>query len=779
MKLKETLESYNANILKEILRHMHVEPKKRKADNVKLLQQKLPIRGRIHLEMTKLSDAEKMTLARVLFMGNEARSNRLKNQLLQDDLIKETPKGISNYVSYEGKHSYKGTPAFEDVIARLVKRGLIFSHTIANSNKTVLGWSPGRYIFIPNEILRHVNRDKLPTITSSSDFSPNFIRSGSVVNIQRDINNYIRFARRIGVVKLTTQGQLYKTALREVAEFASQPADLGSGKKETDNGYLFFLRRLLREGKLLKPSSGGLVAAKTTHAFWSMDSAERIEFTYKLWRDNTAWNGLRMLPSYYHGNDITGPAHPGLTKSRKAVLRYIAKSGTGWVSVPALIDNIQNKSYGFMFPEREYRSSSSYYYYNSSPSSGTSGTPYAYSNNPFGIGFEGIKDEEEGWDKVEAAYINHLIAGPLYWLGLVDLGYRGAPEENDLLGIKPIGGYRLTEYGVWLLGKGKKPKIDRQEGSGGIVLQPNFEILAMQPIPVDVLMTLDAFAHVKDSQQHVTTYELTRESVYRGQQGKWQVPEIIAFFKEHSKMPIPDNVRRTLEEWDALHTRITIRRHVRLGDTIDSGLADALSEKLSKTWKATDTIILSELPYQQFVNNVRKAGYLPLQTRRTNNSADNSIRIHDDGRIVYLHPVPSIFTSQSLAEISIIVEPQHSDGAHRQLVPSILKGYTKSGARFNELIGRLKRLSKEPLSKKLILNLKAWSNYYGDAKQDKLILIEFRDNKARDELCKDADLRDYLTAFKGNRPLAVVSEQHLDLVNARLKERGVKIDSGL
>ena len=778
MNLKETLEGYNANVLKEILRHMNVDPKTYKKDNVTRLTKELPKRGRIHLEMTKLSDAEKMAIARVLFMGNNARSKRLKNQLLQDNLIKETPKGRSSYVSYEGKASYKGTPAFEDLMAKLVKRGLVFSHTVVEGGKTVISWSPGRYIFIPKPILDHIPQEKLPSVEVINSFTPAFIRSGSVVDMQRDISSYVRFARRIGVVKLTTQGQLYKTALREVAEFSSQPTNIGSGKKETDNGYLFFLRRILREGQLLKYSPDGLVGADTKHKFWGMDSAERIQYTYKLWRDTTAWNGLRFLPSYYHGNDITTPAPRGLTKARKNVLKYIKQLGSGWVSTPALVDEIQNREYGFMFPTREFRSSG-YYYYSNYESRGTGNTPYAYSNNPFGMGFDDIKDEEDGWDKVEAAYINHIIAGPLYWLGLVDLGYRGAPDEADLLANKRIGGYRLTEYGEWLLAGGKKPKVDQQEGAGGIVLQPNFEILAMQPIPVDALMTLDAFARMKDSQQHVTTYEITRDSVYRGQQGKWPVPKILEFFKAQSKMPVPDNVRRTLEEWDALHNRVTIRRNVSLVNVADSAMTIALAEKLPKTRAASDTVLLTDLAYQQLVNAVRKEGYLPLQTRRTNKSANNSIHIYEDGRIKFLHHVPSIFAAQMLADISIEVDPAHANGAHRQLIPAMLKGFTNAGAHFNELLGLLKRLSKEPLSSQLVLNLKAWTHYYGDAKQAQLILIEFRDNKARDELCNDPDLREFLTPFKGNRPIAVISNEHAALVSERLKMRGINIKQGL
>ena len=52
-------------------------------------------------------------------------------------------------------------------------------------------------------------------------------------------------------------------------------------------------------------------------------------------------------------------------------------------------------------------------------------------------------------------------------------------------------------------------------------------------------------------------------------------------------------------------------------------------------------------------------------------------------------------------------------------------------------------------------------------------------SKARDELCNDPDLREYLTPFKGNRPIAVVSSEHATIVSERLKVRGINVKTGL
>jgi len=49
-----------------------------------------------------------------------------------------------------------------------------------------------------------------------------------------------------------------------------------------------------------------------------------------------------------------------------------------------------------------------------------------------------LQSEAEGWEQVEANLVRGLVAGPLVWLGLADLGWKGAAEG-------PATAFRLTQ----------------------------------------------------------------------------------------------------------------------------------------------------------------------------------------------------------------------------------------------------------------------------------------------------------------------------------------------
>lgn len=774
MTLKQILDGYHMDVLRIMLRHNAMGKAASKKQAVSKILRGIDKKARIAKAMKGLDSAELTAIARMLQANGQIRSRRLEQILLTDGVIKLpiTESRAGQPVRLEGNYTATGTPSFADLLAKLAVKGLVFSHGPTIENATTIKWIPGRTVTLPPTISRAIDKTLLPKLPDLRSIDPAFVRSGSVVNNQRDINNYVRTIRREGGVKLTTTRLVYKTALKKIAETITWPSDLGRGKSEGENGYLFFLRRLLMRQKMLVQTYENLSASDATHPFWGLDSAERIKSTYVTWRDTDVWNGPRILPSYTRGVELTAAAHDELIPARKIVLDHIAKLGTGWVSFISLINRIETQDYGFLFPERDQEPNSyGYYYYHQTK---YQRSPYSQANNPQYMVFdETIKDEADGWDRVEAAYIAHIIAGPLYWLGLVDLGYTGPAPANDLMGLAPFAGYRLTPHGEWLLGLGDKPQAEAEQG-GGIILQPNFEILAMSPIPVETLMTLDAFAQVKDSQQTVTTYELTRESVYRGQQGRWQVEDIKAFFAQHSKMPVPDNVRRTLDEWDALFNRVTIRRRVSLAEVASDDIAAKLAE-LEGLERVDASVLVAHKPQAQVAQAVRAAGYLPLQTREGDRTASKNVDINDDGLVTYAHPVPSIFAKQVLADISVEL-----NDTQRQILPSMVKAATHKGAYFAEFFGRIKRLSRTEVSPKLANNLKAWANYYGDAQQARVILTEFKDHDTLRELIADPELSAYITPLaKSNRPLAIIDPDNLDLVNELLNARGVNISQGI
>ena len=209
--------------------------------------------------------------------------------------------------------------------------------------------------------------------------------------------------------------------------------------------------------------------------------------------------------------------------------------------------------------------------------------------------FPGVYDAKQGWQKVETPFIRGLISGPLYWQGLIDLGW-----ATDRSG-EPTA-FRLTALGAWLLGLGPQPEI-RAEG-GRVIVQPNLHIVALDPVNDATLVTLDRFAE-RLSAERAVEYQLTRASMYRGQQQGWDVPRVKEFLRQQTNADLPGNVARTLDEWQTLHERIIIRPHVALAHGSPAALDTLLNDKATQS-------LISERPQPDVALAAGQSAIKPL-----------------------------------------------------------------------------------------------------------------------------------------------------------------------
>lgn len=776
MNLVEVLDSYNANTIKKMFAFLGKTPKTYKQDNVKYLAAFLPQPDRVRKELQKLDKAELVALTRLAEKNGRMSAARLESLLKSEpDLLKEAT--LSNDVYYQDgqRHAYpnvnpnyKGKPSFPDLIGRLTCKGLLFSEQPLDSSKSVLELVYGRFIFLPDYTLEQLKHITLPKLSNPAEIAPAHIVNGSSTLFVRDLSRYGRFLQDKQTLNLTTQNHLYKDDLKTIAAQMSFPVSLKSGVKETDNGHIYFLRRLLPKvglGQQRYPADS--ITAVPNAPLWQMDIPDRVQQAFLAWRDKGAWYELTQLHHYKRGSNIFNDAPKELVKARNTVLNQMKVLGGGWVTIHELIEDIKDNHYGFLFPNRHTNQRSSWYY-----TSYRETHPYVGGNNTYDITFDNIRSEKDGWDKVEVDFINHIIAGPLFWMGLVDLGYSKEPSAQDLKGNIHIDGYRLTEMGLWLLGMGQKPAVTSE--SGNLIIQPNFEILMMAPFADEALLTLDQFADVHKETKHVITYELTRLSVYRGQKQGWEVPRIAQWLDQNSSQPLPQNVQRTLDEWDALHNRIVIHTNTTLIETADSNTTAQIKEHVTNGRFPAPTITIAHATGKKIATQLRNAGWLPIITHAKQTTAPNSVQIDQNGRITFLHPTPSIYAKG-------IVYPLSSEtGNGRILTETQIKATISEGTSYEKIERSLASIHLGPLPQPLINKLKAWSKYYGDARQESLILIEFENAKNYQELLNDPDLNSYLKPFPANgRFLATIHPLHIETVHALLAERGIDIHEGL
>ena len=721
-------------------------------------------------------------------------------------------------------------------------------------------------------------------------------------------------------LSLTKQDRLYRMDLRRVNAALLQPENLGYAgrgrpadesvgervhrrehktfvpKDEPDFPRLIFLRLLLSDIGLLTRKEQAIRAVDHPE-FLDQEPADRIQRSFTHWQNGTFWNEVLSIPNITvaDAGPRTNPVPKQIVRARKSVLKHIAEQHKAsihgalpgqrehWVPIRQLIDRIRLADYDFLLPRnyglsrgrspsalaygaRQAHPISAYRRYISHRS------PYISYGNEMEWSFSPpFSDETEGWQVVEAGFIRAILLEPMHWMGLVHIGY-----ADD----RPVA-YRLTPVGAWVLGIG--PMVDIPKEDGRVIVQPNFEIVALDPVSDRTLAELGEFAE-RTSAERAIKYHLTRESVYRAQKKGWTAARIIhalqrmtrtqdvrtrthdvptrthdvptrtpdvrtrthdvrtrtqdvrtqsdsdqhhrehtTFVREHTTfVPLPQNIVRTLEEWQHLHERITIHRQVSLLQAVDAKLLDRLMQDQTinahlvtrpdaapRQHTGQHGRILSAMPGQSatsvlihpglgqteaLVRALEKAGYPPARTqspkstkpgtRRTRRPCTDvhatftptkCIDIAADGELRFTVALPSIYLFEQIAPFTVREQSSSSSSARYYLTQSAVRNAIERGMTVDDILGCLQRLHRRPLPRWVEIRVRAWGHYYGEAAVQTVTLVQIRDRETLSELLSQPELEGILHRFAldETKALALVSSDDLALLHELLAERGI------
>jgi hypothetical protein len=674
--------------------------------------------------------------------------------------------------------------------------------------------------------------------------------TGSARAFQRDLFFYWS-AVRSHPLSLTRQDRLYRKDLRRVNAALLQPELLeqdrhvpnafrvrrpdahspisGRGRQETeqvdelDVPRLLFMRLLMTDlGLLTRKKQAIQIAARPP--FLERELAERVQIAFAHWRDGTFWNEALSIP----GVTIKGagtrldPAPQAIVRARKQAIKLIAAYQAtlsphlgGWIAVLGLTDYIRREDYGFLIP-REDRSASSDLWqtnaYQGRMLAQTSQTvlqsmhigggyisprsPYISYGNEMSWSFSPpFVDEAEGWETVEAGFVRAILFEPMFWMGLLDVGFVSG---------QPVA-YRLTPVGEWLLGIG--PAVEFPEQEGRVIVQPNFEIYALDPVSDRTLAALDEFAD-RASAERAIKYSLTRESVYRAQRRGWNAARIIRTLEKMiqahdvTQDHLPQNVVRTLEEWQRLHERIRIHRHASLLQAVDADLLAQLMTNPSIAAHLTapstaerqgadqepgtpqDSAVLIApglSQVEELAQALQAAGYPPARTRYEIVGAptftpERCMTISPDGRLHFDVSLPSIHILGMLAPFTVCDERHDQHYLTQQAVERAIEG----GMTVQQILERLRALHRPPLPRWIEIKVRAWGHYYGNAAVQTVTLVQIRDTKTLDELLADPEIGRILRRFVSPQgsALAVVDAEDTAALYEALAERGIEVQEG-
>lgn len=783
--LLEAIEAFNANDVATMLRHAGIRdvPKSKGAKSALWLR-RMTDPERIRQALARLTPRARQALQLLQAQeGAELRKSRYRELLQRANIIplgtKRPTYGFSS--SIQNPSTIADPKTFEEILAVLLLNGLIWSHTLPEGalGNARIGFEGGRYVYIPAEVAMH-----LPPPPAQKRQPPQVahILAASARTCQRDL--YLTWsAAREEPFGLLATGLIRMSDLRRVAKQLLIPENIASGTREADYRRIFFLRRLLTAlGLLQEPRHTGTLVANPQPGFLQSPPTDRVKASFEIWRDGLWWNEL--WATYVSGKtrasgSVTDFAHEQVRKARRKVLLTLADlvrkferetGGPAWVTLDELSGTLWDRDEEFLLDRATAEEQYHAYRYSHYGSAELS----QYQFNAFQWQWDISSDPNtSGWDKVEREFIRAVLVEGLYWLGLVDLGYaqpvtqEGGKAPADLLAV------RLTDMGRWLLLGAEKPAIP--EEAGRVVLQPNFRIFAFDPISDSVLARLDSFATRLNAERAIE-YELTQDSVYRAQLAGQTAAEIAAWLEQITGTPLPQNVARSLEEWQTAFQQITVWQSVGWVEAASPELIEELLQspdlKEAIIKRATPTGLIARADKITAIEQaLLAAGELPLRLPRGDVVHPGAVMVKPDGEVTPVRPVTDFYTR------AVLMQFAERSGEGWRITPAAVARATGRGMDAAAILERLSSLAHEAIPDVLQMQIKSWSKHYGTASINTLTLVQFRDQQTLDDLRQDPRLAKLLQPFypEAGLGLAIVANKHRQELVKSLEALGVEV----
>ncbi|PZS03863.1 MAG: hypothetical protein DLM70_08490 [Chloroflexi bacterium] len=318
-----------------------------------------------------------------------------------------------------------------------------------------------------------------------------------------------------------------------------------------------------------------------------------------------------------------------------------------------------------------------------------------------------------------------------------------------------------------------------------MVIQPNFQIFAFESTGEDVLFALDRIAQRVRAEQAVE-YHLTHESVYAAQRRGMEMTDILGFLDRVSSVPIPQNVRRTLEEWGSQLERIVVRRNICLLQGIDEQTLDALyadpelSRLLGRRIVPTAALIPAnqlQSVYRRLMNWSGTSGWmLPAVSEGDDGMDSRVMTVHADGHIAFQQRLPSIYVRAALRPFT----DEEGDRSLR-LTPGSLQRVANSrngkGRPYSadQILDRLRRMSVAPLPEEITMVVRRWAKDWGLGALAEVTLLRVENEEAMKYLQADDELGPFLQAIPDAPMLAAIRSEQAEKVRGILLERGMDL----
>ncbi len=772
------LDNYNANTLREMAEANNLSTldnfgKRLPKDQLlSRLREEFFTRERILASYQQLSQTERAVLNRLLLHDGRAPTRSFKREVIRAGLATEAappqnPKSHSPYgYNSRKQEGYTGNPArtnstiFEDIIARLTWRGLVFSRTIdrpGSGHTYKLRFHPAAEIYIP-QVIQQFFPAPTPVKDTTPELKPVKTLAVDPAEFLRDVYLYWDFVRR-NEVDILAAGYVGKRALKAINTSLLMPDPLlDNARREDQTGRLYLLRQLLEALQLVRLEQGRLKPtlnnALEIPLFWQKSQAEQIDQMLAHWQKLSGFQDIIHDELKQYGGN--------LISARQAIVEALKRvPAHRWIEKEDFLERIRLKNPNFLFPERSYiedaRNQS--YYYSRYSSTYFYGQPATMLSK---------------FDQLETAVVETCFNGVLTLFGVTELGW--VDPKPTYFNWSEL---RLTPLGQHLLKQTPLPASALH--SGKLLVQPNFQVMAIGPVGLDTLARLDQFADREQVDRGAFQYRLSRESVYQAQQLGLSTAEIAKFLVEQAGQDsLPQNVQRSLDEWGSHHERIVFRQGVSLLQTANANLLNRLlsepaTANLLARAVAEDVALVASSKQGKLTDALLEQSLLPAVSGADPQAADQSVVVQTDGLIKPIHAVPSLHLRGRLDQLA----EEEAEGQWR-LTQSSVRRAGGSKRKVERVLAELQKLHRGKLPEQVTIMVKKWGSYYGRAAVETLTLLELSSREIMDELLHHPNLKNWLAPFPStDRTLVVVAPDHLEQVKDELADLGIAVKDGL
>ncbi len=427
----------------------------------------------------------------------------------------------------------------ENVLEELYYKGIIY-----RAYGTV-GDYYGEVFVVPSQLLERLIEIKVaaPTLDVQTMAALGRIKGDGFAAMEDLFAILVRC--RQGQIQVTRQGSKLRGGIVPISA-----SDLGprlSGEDQPERWA--FLWRLLARLRLVNESRGLLHPTGRAREWLRLCDERRLQSMYLAWRDDPHWNELCLLSSLHCEN-----WREDITAARRALLQVLAGCPQGvWLSLDSFIAALKRRRPDYLRPDGDY-------------------TSWDVRDAQSGVALTGFG----AWERIEGDLGRHIVAFPLRWLGLVDVGYHDGDSSPTA--------FRVAEGGSALLGLEASATIEStatpeasDEVQATVLARVNDDFSVSIPLKDSMYERYQTERFSEWQAQDlsrdagmaaVATYRITAESIWESQNAGIKIAQVLGFLKHISQDQVAPVVARTLQAWGGRFGRVTLNKTALL-QTVD------------------------------------------------------------------------------------------------------------------------------------------------------------------------------------------------------------------